>query len=338
FYKENERIIIELNPSGTIPNIQQVKEITRRLTEFLIQATNEDWNILESTVQNSYVVIKYGKSNPRYTVSELFKIADEDYYINYKPIKLYDNICFDIASEANQQIIIAPSGAGKSLYLATLAGLLIKQGHSISLIDAKQTSLGATFENLGIPVARNAEEIILLLEQMVFEMEDRYKRYFAFSSVDFGTTYKHFSLPAHYLIFDEVLAALECGTSAQQKEMVRLLKILALKSRASGQGLLVLASQKLLASDLPRAVTEQCQTRIILGNSSSISEETFYSVMGKEKIDLLAEYRGGVGKGYILTPKTNGIKYFETPYFDLDSIDFKNKIRDFQTIPRKQIE
>ncbi|HHD9316018.1 TPA: cell division protein FtsK, partial [Streptococcus pneumoniae] len=67
FYKENERIIIELNPSGTIPNIQQVKEITRRLTEFLIQATNEDWNILESTVQNSYVVIKYGKSNPRYT-------------------------------------------------------------------------------------------------------------------------------------------------------------------------------------------------------------------------------------------------------------------------------
>ena len=135
-----------------------------------------------------------------------------------------------------------------------------------------------------------------------------------------------------------MLAALESGTPSQQKEMVRLLKILALKSRASGQGLLVLASQKLLASDLPRAVTEQCQTRIILGSESSISEETFYSVMGKEKIDLLAEYRGGVGKGYILTPKTNGIKYFETPYFDLDSIDFKNKIRDFQTIPRKQIE
>ncbi|CGE79268.1 FtsK/SpoIIIE family protein [Streptococcus pneumoniae] len=171
---------------------------------------------------------------------------------------------------------------------------------------------------------------------MVFEMEDTYKRYFSFSSVDFSTTYSDFSLPAHYLIFDEVLAALESGTPSQQKEMVRLLKILALKSRASGRGLLILASQKLLASDLPRAVTEQCQTRIILG--SDISEETFYSVMGKEKRDLLAEYRGGVGKGYILTPKTNGIKYFETPYFDLDSIDFKDKIRDFQTIPRKQIE
>ena len=338
FYKADNRIIIELNPSGTIPNIQQVKEITRRLTEFLIQATNEDWNILESTVQNSYVVIKYGKSNPRYTVSELFKIADEDYYINYKPIKLYDNICFDIASEACHQIVIAPSGAGKSLYLSSLAGMLIKQGHSVSLIDAKRTSLGATFENLGIPVARTAEEIVLLLEQMVFEMEDTYKRYFSFSSVDFSTTYSDFSLPAHYLIFDEVLAALESGTPSQQKEMVRLLKILALKSRASGRGLLILASQKLLASDLPRAVTEQCQTRIILGSESSISEETFYSVMGKEKRDLLAEYRGGVGKGYILTPKTNGIKYFETPYFDLDSIAFKDKIRDFQTIPRKQIE
>ncbi|MCI7677521.1 MAG: cell division protein FtsK [Streptococcus orisratti] len=338
FYKEADRIVIKLNPSGTIPSIQQVKELSRRLTEFLLQATHEEWNLLESTINKNIVVLKYGENPLRYSVSELFEITDDDYCVNHNPIKLYDNIFFDIASEASHQIIIAPSGAGKSLYLATLAGLLIKQGHSVSLIDAKQTSLGATFENLGIPVARNAEEIVLLLEQMVFEMEDTYKRYFSFSSVDFSTTYSDFSLPAHYLIFDEVLAALESGTPSQQKEMVRLLKILALKSRASGRGLLILASQKLLASDLPRAVTEQCQTRIILGSESSISEETFYSVMGKEKRDLLAEYRGGVGKGYILTPKTNGIKYFETPYFDLDSRDFKDKIKDFQTIPRKQIE
>ncbi|HHT7645277.1 TPA: cell division protein FtsK [Streptococcus suis] len=338
FYKEADRIVIKLNPSGTIPSIQQVKELSRRLTEFLLQATHEEWNLLESTINKNIVVLKYGENPIRYSVSELFEITDDDYCVNHNPIKLYDNIFFDIASEASHQIIIAPSGAGKSLYLATLAGLLIKQGHSVSLIDAKQTSLGATFENLGIPVARNAEEIVLLLEQMVFEMEDTYKRYFSFSSVDFSTTYSDFSLPAHYLIFDEVLAALESGTPSQQKEMVRLLKILALKSRASGRGLLILASQKLLASDLPRAVTERCQTRIILGSESSISEETFYSVMGKEKRDLLAEYRGGVGKGYILTPKTNGIKYFETPYFDLDSRDFKDKIKDFQTIPRKQIE
>ena len=330
--------MIELNPSGTVPSIQQVKEITRRLTEFLIQTTYREWNLLESTIEKNIIVLKYGESPMRYSVSELFEIADDDYCINYSPIKLYNDISFYIASEACHQIVIAPSGAGKSLYLAALAGMLIKQGHSVSLIDAKRTSLGATFENLGIPVARTAEEIVLLLEQMVFEMEDTYKRNFSFSLVDFSTTYSDFSLPAHYLIFDEVLAALESGTPSQQKEMVRLLKILALKSRASGRGLLILASQKLLASDLPRAVTEQCQTRIILGSESSISEETFYSVMGKEKIDLLAEYRGGVGKGYILTPKTNGIKYFETPYFDLDSIDFKNKIRDFQTIPRKQIE
>ncbi|HFI0633131.1 TPA: cell division protein FtsK [Streptococcus suis] len=338
FYKEADRIVIKLNPSGTIPSIQQVEEISRRLSEFLIQATHEEWNLLESTINKNIVVLKYGENPIRYSVSELFEITDDDYHINHAPISLYGDICFDIASESCHQLLIAPSGAGKSIYLATLAGLLIKQGHSVSLIDAKQTSLGATFENLGIPVARNAEEIILLLEQMVFEMEDIYKRYFSFSSVDFSTTYKDFFLPAHYLIFDEVLAALESGTTAQQKEMVRLLKILALKSRASRRGLLILASQKLLASDLPRAVTEQCQTRIIIGSDSSISEETFYSLMGREKNNLLVDYRGGVGKGYILTPKTNGIKYFETPYFDLNSRNFKDKIRDFQTIPRKQIE
>lgn len=275
FYKVDGRIVIKLNPSGTIPSIQQVREITRRLTEFLMQTTYREWNLLESTIEKNIIILKYGENPMRYSVSELFEIADDDYCINYSPIKLYNDINFYIASEACHQIVIAPSGAGKSLYLAALAGMLIKQGHSVSLIDAKRTSLGATFENLGIPVARTAEEIVLLLEQMVFEMEDIYKRYFSFSSVDFSTTYKDFSLPAHYLIFDEVLAALESGTPSQQKEMVRLLKILALKSRASGRGLLILASQKLLASDLPRAVTEQCQTRIIIGSDSSVSEETF---------------------------------------------------------------
>lgn len=246
FYKVDGRIVIKLNPSGTIPSIQQVREITRRLTEFLMQTTYREWNLLESTIEKNIIILKYGENPMRYSVSELFEIADDDYCINYSPIKLYNDINFYIASEACHQIVIAPSGAGKSLYLAALAGMLIKQGHSVSLIDAKRTSLGATFENLGIPVARTAEEIVLLLEQMVFEMEDIYKRYFSFSSVDFSTTYKDFSLPAHYLIFDEVLAALESGTPSQQKEMVRLLKILALKSRASGRGLLILASQKLL--------------------------------------------------------------------------------------------
>ena len=282
FYKENETVVIELNPSGTLPSSHQIQEITRRLTEFLIHSTLEDWNLLDSTMRNNHLIMQYGAVKPRYTLSHLAEITDDDLYIDYK-IPLYDNIYFDLASEVSHQLVIAPSGAGKSLYLATLASLLIKKGHSISLIDAKRTSLGATFENLGFSVAYTAEEIILLLEQMVFEMEDTYKRYFSFSSVDFATTYKDFSLPAHYLIFDEVLAALESGTPAQQKEMVRLLKILALKSRAAGRGLLILASQKLLASDLPRAITEQCQTRIILGSDSSISEESFHNVMGKEK-------------------------------------------------------
>ena len=337
FYKKDETVIIELNPSGTLSSSHQIQEITRRMTEFLIQCTHEEWNLLDSTMRNHHLIMQYGAVKPRYTFSHLAEITDDDLYINYK-IPLYDNIYFDLASEASHQLVIAPSGAGKSLYLATLAGLLIKKGHSISLIDAKRTSFGATFENLGFTVAYTAEEIILLLEQMVFEMEDTYKRYFSFSSVDFATTYKDFSLPAHYLIFDEVLAALESGTPAQQKEMVRLLKILALKSRASGQGLLILATQKLLASDLPRSITEQCQIRAIFGSDSSISEETFYNVMGKQKKDLLTEYKGDVGKGYILSPKTNGIRYFETPLFDLNSNEFKEKIREFQTINRKIIE
>ncbi|CGE79275.1 Uncharacterised protein [Streptococcus pneumoniae] len=137
FYKADNRTVIELNPSGTVPSIQQVKEITRRLTEFLIQTTYREWNLLESTIEKNIIVLKYGENPMRYSVSELFEIADDDYCINYSPIKLYNDIRFYIASEACHQIVIAPSGAGKSLYLAALAGMLIKQGHSVSLIDAK---------------------------------------------------------------------------------------------------------------------------------------------------------------------------------------------------------
>lgn len=91
--------------------------------------------------------------------------------------------------------------------------------------------------------------------------------------------------------------------------MVRLLKQLALKGRMAGF-IIVLASQRILATDLSKSITEQCQTRLAL-MGANISEELYHVTLGGYKKDLTTGYHGGVGKGYVVTPKT-GLTYFST--------------------------
>ena len=240
--------------------------------------------------------------------------------MNYKPIPLYDEIFWDLTTEACHILLIAPSGAGKSMLLSYLSAMILKRNHNLYVVDAKRTALGATFESLNIPVAKEADEIIELLTNLVEKMEATYKKYFDSSDIDLDSNFSKLNLKAHVLIFDEVLSALESGDKAQKVEMTRLLKQLALKGRMAGFSI-VLTSQRLLATDLPKAITEQCQIKIVLG--SNISEELFHVTTGYYKKDLATNYKGDVAKGYVVTPK-NGLSYFEAPYMDFSKISYKN--------------
>ncbi|WP_434717365.1 FtsK/SpoIIIE domain-containing protein [Lactococcus lactis] len=238
----------------------------------------------------------------------------------YKPIPIYDNVSWDLTSEACHILLIAPSGAGKTLCLSYLSAMVLKRGHKILLIDGKNTALGATFKSIGVQVATNPNEIIIMLENLVDEMEHTYQNYFRHNEIDLDTNFSKLNLPATILIWDEVLSGLDSGTPEQRKKMIKLLKQLALKSRMSGTGILVLTSQRILSTDLPKSITEQCQTRLLMG--ANISEELFHVTLGGYKKDLAAGYHGGVGKGYAITPKT-GLTYFEAPYMDFSKINFK---------------
>jgi DNA segregation ATPase FtsK/SpoIIIE-like protein len=242
-----------------------------------------------------------------------------DYKINYEPIPFYDNITWNLTSEACHILLLAVSGAGKSMLLAYLSGMVLKQGHHCYMVDAKSSPMGATFESAGIRVAKNPDEIIELLTELVDKMEETYRRYFDTAEISLSSNFAKLDLPAHVLIFDEVLTVLESGDKKQNVEMVRLLKQLALKGRMAGF-VLVVTAQKLLATDLPKAITEQCQTRLLLG--AIASDELFHLVTGSYKKDLGTAYKGGVGTGYALTPKT-GLTYFETPLMDVDDFDFQ---------------
>lgn len=238
----------------------------------------------------------------------------------YKPIPIYNNVSWDLTSEACHILLIYPSGAGKTVFICYLAAMVLKRGHKILLIDVKNTAFGATFKSIGIQVATNPNEIIVMLQNLVEEMEQVYQTHFSSDCIDLDTNFAKLKLSATVLIWDEVLSGLDSGSPEQRKKMTSLLKQLALKSRMSGTGILVLTSQRILSTDLPKLITEQCQTRFLMG--ANISEELYHVTLGGYKKDLASGYHGGVGKGYTITP-TTGLTYFEAPYMDFSKINFK---------------
>ena len=245
---------------------------------------------------------------------------------NYKPIPIYDSLEWDLTTEACHTILLAPSGAGKTIFLSYLSAMLLKRGHKLYIIDAKNSSFGATFRSTGVYTASSAERILCLLSSLVEQMEHDYETIYSTDQVGLDTNFSDLNLPAHVLIFDEVLSALDSGDKKQKAEMERLLKLLALKGRLAGY-IIVLTSQRLLATDLPKAVTEQCQTRYVMG--ANVSEELFHMGTGAYKKDLASSYLGSVGKGYAVTPEL-GLSYFEAPHMKYKPNDFRQLIYLFQ--------
>lgn len=243
---------------------------------------------------------------------------------NYNPIPIYDNISWDLTTESCHTLLIAPSGAGKTMFLSYLAGMVLQRGHNLFIIDAKNTSFGAIFQSSGVGTASTPDEILRLLTDLVESMTDDYDTIFSSDSIQLDNNFASLHLPAHVLIFDEVLSALDSGDKKQKIEMERLLKLLALKGRMAGY-IIVLTSQRLLATDLPKAVTEQCQTRYIMG--ANVSDELFHLATGSYMKNLGTSYKGAVGKGYVVTPK-NGLTYFESPFMNFKVNDFRSLIHD----------
>lgn len=246
--------------------------------------------------------------------------------LSYEPVPIYDDVAWDFTSEALHILLIAPSGAGKTCLLTYLGGMILKRQHRLYVIDAKNSDFGMTFRHSGVPVATKNEEIIQLLTELVREMEERYSTFYTDGSA--GSDFHSKGMQGHFLIFDEILSVLSSADKKDKAEIERLLGQIALKGRAAGFSIIVTA-QKLNATDLPKAITEQCQTRIILGGL--VSEETFHQATGMYKKDIGSVYRGDRGKGYAVTPKTNGLSYIETPLISTnlrDCLTLLKELRD----------
>lgn len=242
---------------------------------------------------------------------------------NYTPIPLYHNVQWNLTSESCHILLLSPTGGGKSYLTAYLLAMAVKRGHTVYFVDAKNSDFGAIVKKAGIKVASTPEEIIDLLKFMVNKMESTYSEHYENRTIDFGANFSSLNLPAHILIFDEVLAGLHAGDKKQKQEMENLLKQIALKGRMAGF-IICLTSQYLLSTDLPQSINSQCQTRIVLG--SEVSEELFNIATRHYKKDLGTAYKGGVGRGYAVTPQT-GLTYFEAPKMTLKGYDYTGLLK-----------
>lgn len=304
---KDKKTIIDLYPNGLI---EDTADIGKKLSQYLHE------NLLKYVESDEKARFIFGVSPKRYDGVKLLRegisslTGEYRPNISYEPIPIFDSIFWDFVSEALHMLLIAPCGAGKTIFLIYLAAMILKRQHMVYVIDAKNTSFGKLFRHAGVQTAENIDDIIRLLTALVKEMEERYAKYFSSDNVDIDANYATLGLKGHFLFFDEMLAVLDSASPKEKAEIAKLLGQLALKGRAAGFSLII-TSQKLNATDLSKAITEQCQTRIILG--TVVSDETFHQATTLYKKDIVTEYKGDVGKGYAITPKSKGLSYIETP-------------------------
>ena len=301
-----KKISVNLYPKGLV---QDTAVLGKKLSEYLGEAMLE---YAELDGKTRYVFGQYPK---RYDGIGLMKKGITSYKNDtkivayYNPIPIYDDVVWHITSEAIHILLIAPSGSGKTMFLLYLVGMMLKRQHMVYVIDAKNSAFGRTCRHIGIQVATNVQEVLQMLNALVAEMKEIYSKHFANSEAAVDADFSKLKIRGHFLFFDEILSVLSSANKKEKTEIESLLGELALLGRAAGFGVII-SAQKLNATDLSKNITEQCQTRIILGRI--VSDETFHQATGLYKKDLGHAYRGGVGKGYAVTPQA-GIKYIETP-------------------------
>ncbi len=312
---KNGNLIVHLYPNGLV---KDTVDIGRKLSEYL------EIDLIQYEHTRRIACYELGRHPDRYDGIDLLGEGITELHgrytphISYTPIPIYDNVSWNFDSEALHLLLIAPTGAGKTMLLNYLGGMVLKRQHKLYVVDAKNSSFGALFRKVGVPVATTTEEIICLLTELVEIMEKRYEKHFATENSAIDDTFATLNLEGHVLIFDELLSVLSGTAKKERDEIVRLLGQIALKGRAAGIAL-VISAQKLLATDLQHAITGQCQTRIILG--PKVSDETYRMVTDSTRKELIMGYEGHIGKGYAFTPE-HGLSYVETPLMDKNSNNY----------------
>jgi S-DNA-T family DNA segregation ATPase FtsK/SpoIIIE len=205
-------------------------------------------------------------------------------------------------------LVAGASGSGKSEFLkAMLASLITRNSAStlrLTLADPKNVTFSALKDSkhLDGPVLTELPHIIAALEQMVDEMDRRYRRLAQSGFESLTQKGASESMPFRIVVFDE-FADLVMQGKREREQFEHLVARLAQKGRAAGIHL-VLATQRPDSKVVTGLIKSNLPLRICLRVTSSVNSQIVLDEPGAEAL---------LGRGDLLCLRGRGLERAQSP-------------------------
>ena len=217
-----------------------------------------------------------------YTLSEFslenrIEFSDKDMSDN--SLKLMDNVVWHFRKTPHA-LIVGGTGSGKSYFMFYLIKEIMRKGYGLRIVDPKISDLTklkhVSVNNL---VVYEKEDVINLLDDVTFEMDNRYKRMLE-TSDNFGEDYVAYGMQPFFLVFDELLAFIATCDNKEKKEVMSKLTNIIVKGRQAGV-FVILATQRPDADVIDGKIRDQLALRVALGKMSG---EGYKMIFGKSSV------------------------------------------------------
>lgn len=217
-----------------------------------------------------------------YTLSEFslenrIEFSDKDMSDN--SLKLMDNVVWHFRKTPHA-LIVGGTGSGKSYFMFYLIKEIMRKGYGLRIVDPKISDLTklkhVSVNNL---VVFEKEDVINLLDDVTFEMDNRYKRMLE-TSDNFGEDYVAYGMQPFFLVFDELLAFIATCESKEKKEVMAKLTNIIVKGRQAGV-FVILATQRPDTDVIDGKIRDQLALRVALGKMSG---EGYKMIFGRSSV------------------------------------------------------
>lgn len=217
-----------------------------------------------------------------YTLSEFslenrIEFSDKDMSDN--SLKLMDNVVWHFRKTPHA-LIVGGTGSGKSYFMFYLIKEIMRKGYGLRIVDPKISDLTklkhVSVNNL---VVFEKEDVINLLDDVIFEMDNRYKRMLE-TSDNFGEDYVAYGMQPFFLVFDELLAFIATCESKEKKEVMAKLTNIIVKGRQAGV-FVILATQRPDVDVIDGKIRDQLALRVALGKMSG---EGYKMIFGRSSV------------------------------------------------------
>jgi S-DNA-T family DNA segregation ATPase FtsK/SpoIIIE len=228
-------------------------------------------------------------------------------------------LVIDLA-QAPHALIAGSTGSGKSVLLNSVICSLIEGGRDVklALIDPKRVELTSykSIKQLMYPIANTSYEAEDILDDLIHEMNDRFRLMSKWGMVNVRDLHKRQRPPLIVMVVDE-FADLVLSSG---KEFTNKICVLAQKSRAAGIHI-VLATQRPSARIVNGGIKANFPTRISMKLPSSVDSRIILDQSGAEKLCPR-------GDGLIIHGQLNMVRFQGAllDREDIQSIAIKNEI------------